>query len=161
MNKRVINISSDDSLGELLDQHALPPGASIQTLITAILEEAKGAGMERCIIRINSAIISSSYLSVPAMFATTLRGRSPYPCLQSYLKGETMVVNAGLNEVPVTFRAKVLAGLRGSGSYKAKRKDVPETYRARPHVLAKALEGVLIQRVTVVKDATTIEFRLK
>lgn len=155
-------IPNIDELRVTLDQFGCPPAARIQKLIAAIFDEAYNGEFPTCEIKILASLLPNSYTQVPAMLGRALAGCSAYTAVRVSLREKFLIITASKEDIPPTFRAKVMLALKGeSRRIAVPRCDVPTTYRQRPDVLARALSVELCETVRAIKKRKTIIWKIK
>ncbi len=134
---RHITIEDGEDLFQQAIELELKPAASTIAVCLAILTRESGEGRQRVKITISRDLVPLSYHTVPAMFARAMAPRCPYTALQAFLKGDYLVVYAGEERTPSSFRERVRSGLTTDRKrFSIDRKRVPVTYRRRPSLMS-------------------------
>lgn len=145
-----ISINTEDEWQHSIDTLRLKPGVNLQGLVLGILTQAHTEDQPSCTVTVNATLLkSSSYVNAPGMFAKSIIARCPYPSVQSNLRDGKLIIRAGQEKTPATFRGRVLQELKESGTCIVPRAEVPATYRARPELLANAMRNLLNKSIRV------------
>ncbi len=138
-----------DNLAELMEEFELKPADSIQHLCIAMAQKAcsEGEDPEPLFVKIQRDLLPDSYTQVAAMFARSIMGKVEYPVIQSYIKGDFLILRGADSKAPTTFKARVREALRRNQIFKADRELVPPSYRRRPSILASVLTDEIGQTV--------------
>lgn len=132
-------IRTSEELTHKIETEGLKPAASLQALCLHMIEHAFYEKKDFCLIQIARHLIPSSYITVPAMMAKSMEGRCPFPILQSFLRGEYIVVRAGNEKAPITFKARAIAAIQQEKKFVCTEDKTPESYRVRPSILSSVL----------------------
>lgn len=144
---RHITIEDGEDLFEQTARLDLKPAASTMAVCLALLTLNHAEGRQKVKITVHKDLVPVSYHQVPAMFARAMASRCPYSTVQAFLKGEYMVVYAGEERTPSSFRERVRLGLTDKRRYSIERKRVPLTYRRRPSLMSSIMTSELGKQV--------------
>lgn len=160
MKTETIIIPDDAYLREIFATRQLPLGTSLQKLCIIIANEAYGELIPCLYIKIGSALVPDSYRVVPAMFAKLLEGRIDYHALQAYNEKDTyLVLRCAKKRRPATFKARVFKTCSEGKAFKAKKENIPKSYRYRPGLMSRMLTDELCTPFAYVANKETITWK--
>lgn len=154
-----LSIHNNKDLLERMKSSGLPLAARVKKLLVKLLEDQYGKSPDVTIC-IHTSLIPASYSTVPAMLARVLAPDCPFLHISCKLEGEYMIISAGDEKKPTTFRARLIEGLRKNKRFVCKRTRIPKTYRARPKLLSNAIAGELEGRIATIAKPKRVIWKL-
>lgn len=153
-----LNIPDPIKLAAVIEDYNLNRDETLQNIvIEACYVACRIMGDESCEVQISKDLFADSYQANPPMFAVTLKNRTVFENVASFLKGEFICIVASNDSIPTTFRAKGIKAIRQFGRFESIIKEVPPSYRLRPVVFTRILHsatGLPIRAIT--KDKTIV-----
>lgn len=142
-------IKDSNQFFDLAGELGLKPGASVQNIVASLIQREAENDAPDVMIFIDLGLVASSYGTVPAAFSQAIKRSHgdfiSYSEIQSFVKHvseenlDYLVVYAGSQKTPTSFRARAKRDIVQSGIFKIARKRVPLSYRERPALLTAVL----------------------
>lgn len=141
----------------------VPLAGKVMDLLVAILNDAYEDDHSKCVIDIHTKFLPPSYVKVPSMLARQLVNKVEYLSVQAQIDSSAYRVRIiGANvKTHLSFRSRLLHGLKMDQRFVSLRKHIPKSYRARPGLLIKDLEEELDGDIAIIAKPTKIIWKIR